>query len=36
MTSADGDQHPAPSTIPHVAQPHRTAHVSFWIKESEL
>ena len=33
MTSADRDPHPAPSSIPHVAQPRRTAHLSFWIRE---
>ena len=33
MTSADRDPHPAPSSAPHVAQPRRTARVSFWIKE---
>ena len=33
MTSADRDPHPAPSSVPHVAQPRRTAHVSFWIRE---
>ena len=33
MTSADRDPHPAPSSAPQVAQPRRTAHVSFWIKE---
>jgi hypothetical protein len=33
MTSADRDRHPAPSSVPHVTQPRRTAHVSFWIKE---
>jgi hypothetical protein len=32
MTSADRDPHPAPSSVPHVAEPRRTAH-SFWIKE---
>jgi hypothetical protein len=25
--------HPGPSSIPHAAQPRRTAHVSFWIRE---
>jgi hypothetical protein len=33
MTSADRDPHPAPSSVSHVAQARRTAHVSFWIKE---
>ena len=33
MTSTDPDPHPAPSSVPHVAQPHLKAHVSFWIKE---
>ena len=33
MTSVDRDPHPAPSSIPHVAQPQRTAYVNFWIKE---
>jgi len=33
MTNADRDPHPAPSSSPHVEQPRRTAHVSFWIKE---
>ena len=33
MSSADRDPHPAPSSVPHVAQPHLKAHVSFWIKE---
>ena len=33
MTSADRDPHPAPSSAPQVAQPRRTTHVSFWIKE---
>jgi hypothetical protein len=31
MTSLDRD--PAPSSLPHVVQPHRTAHASFWIRE---
>jgi hypothetical protein len=33
MTSEDRDPHPASSSVPHVTQPRRTAHVSFWIKE---
>jgi hypothetical protein len=33
MTSLDRDPHPAPSSLPHVVQPHRTAHASFWIRE---
>ena len=33
MTSEDRDPHPASSSMPHVAQPRRTAHVSFWIRE---
>jgi hypothetical protein len=33
MTSTDRDPHPAPPSVPHVAQPGRTAHVSFWIRE---
>ena len=33
MTSADPDPHPAPSSAPQVAQPRRTAHVSFWVRE---
>jgi hypothetical protein len=33
MSSADRDQHPAPSSVPHVAQPHPKAHVSFWVRE---
>jgi hypothetical protein len=33
MTSADRDPHPAPSSVPHVAQARRSAQVSFWIKE---
>jgi hypothetical protein len=33
MTSANPDPHLAPSSVPHVRPPHRTAHVSFWIRE---
>jgi hypothetical protein len=33
MTSADQDQHPALSSVSHVAQPRRTAHLNFWIRE---
>jgi hypothetical protein len=33
MTSVDRDPYPPPSSVPHVAQPHRMAYVSFWIKE---
>ena len=33
MSSADRDPHPAPSSVPHVAQPHPKAHVSFWVRE---
>jgi hypothetical protein len=33
MSSADRDQHPAASSVPHVAQPHPKAHVSFWVRE---
>jgi hypothetical protein len=33
MTSANPDPHPASSSVPHVAHPRRTAHVSFWIRE---
>ncbi|MGB9389251.1 MAG: hypothetical protein WCB70_04550 [Xanthobacteraceae bacterium] len=33
MTSANRDPHPASSSVPHVAQPRRAAHVSFWIRE---
>ena len=33
MSSADRDQHPAPSSVPHVAQSHPKAHVSFWVRE---
>ncbi len=33
MISADRDQQPTPSSIPHVALQRRTVHVSFWIKE---
>ena len=32
-SSADRDPHPAPSSVPHVAQPHPKAHVSFWVRE---
>ena len=33
MSSADRDQQPASSNVPHVAQPHSKAHVSFWVRE---
>ena len=33
MSSADRDQHPAPSSVPHVAQPRPKAYVSFWVRE---
>ena len=33
MSSADRDPHPVPSSVPHVAQPHPKAHVSFWVRE---
>jgi hypothetical protein len=33
MTSANPDPQPASSSVPHVAHPRRTAHVSFWIRE---
>ena len=33
MSSADRDPQPAPSSVPHVAQPHPKAHVSFWVRE---
>src|SRR5690242_18393320 len=33
MTSADRDPHQAPSSVPRVEQPLRTAHLSFWIRE---
>jgi len=33
MTSADRDPHPAPPSVPHVAQARRRAQVSFWIRE---
>jgi hypothetical protein len=33
MASVEEDQHQTGPRIPHVAQTHRAAHVSFWIKE---
>jgi hypothetical protein len=33
MTNADRDPNQAPSSVPHVARPHRTAYGSFWIRE---
>jgi hypothetical protein len=33
MSSVDRDPHSAPSSVPHVAQPHPKAHVSFWVRE---
>ena len=33
MASVERDQHETASRVPHVAQTHRTAHVSFWIRE---
>jgi len=33
MTSVDRDPHLAPSSLPYVVQPHRTAHASFWIRD---
>jgi hypothetical protein len=33
MASFENDQHQGVSGVPHVAHAHRTAHVSFWIRE---
>ena len=33
MASVEEDQHQTGPRVPHVAQAHGTAHVSFWIKE---
>jgi len=33
MTSADPDPYLAPSSVPHVARPRRTAQMSFWLRE---
>jgi hypothetical protein len=33
MASVEEDQHQTGPRVPHVAQTHRAAHVSFWIKE---
>jgi hypothetical protein len=33
MASVEDDHHQTGPRVPHVAQAHRTAHVSFWIKE---
>ena len=33
MASVENDQHEGASGVPHVGHGHRTAHVSFWIRE---